>query len=532
MKLKWRLDLNTIVLVLLIVIFSGILYLNFEKTSTIEGARGQSKPWPSRASSSPWLPSSTSWWPSPRTSQSSPTSSQSSPTSSQSSSTSSQSSPTSSQSSPTSSPTSVTAANNALEAIQTDIQDYMGYKATFDAIIQEKGGYDTEIGTVDSLLKEVVDSSSSGINLIDRTVITGRQAVLNTTIVGYNDTIRDIKTKTGLTSTPNTQVSAAIQDKIIGFMKQEAVAKQAKEELSKFTIAMVMPIDSGATITINYNSKLSHAPRYKITTNPSVPTMTAVEDPNPLPATTVVTLGGLLNNKSYTFSVTADYEGGVTRTVSHPTGFMPIGKPSITVVGGTGFVDVKIEPPYYGSSPISYIINKNSEATSTTVTYTAAKVPIRFDNLSNDAPYTFSVVAKYDDNINSPPTTATATPRSSPSGTGEGNDRSVKINITKPDGAAPVSYLISGRQTISQVGRTEREVLASTTSVQFADLENGKEYSFSITAIHLDGSRSSPSAPIIVTPKSPPPPPPPPPPRPPPPPPPPKPAARPWYQFW
>ena len=469
MKLKWRLDLNTLVLVLLIVIFSGILYLNFEKMSTIEGARGQS--------------------------------------------------------SPTSSPTSVIDANNALEAIQKDIQDYMNYKATFDTIIQENGSYDTEIGTVDSLLNEVVGSSSSGINLINRTVLTDQQAVLNTALAGYNDKIRDIKTETGLTSTPNTQVSAAIQDKIIGFMKQEEAAKQVKEELSKFTIATVMPFDSGATITIDYNLNLSLAPSYKITTNPSVPAMTTSLESNTPPATTVLTLGGLVNAQSYTFSVTADYGGGITRTVSHPIGFMPIGKPGITAVGGTGFVDVTIKPPYDGMNPISYIINKNSEATSTTVTYTKAKDPIRFNNLSNDAPYTFSVFATYDGGINSPPVTATATTRFSPSGTGEGNDRSVKINITKPDGAAPVSYLISGRQTISQVERTEREVIASIASVQFADLENGKEYSFSITAIHLDGSRSSPSSVIKVTPKSPPPPPKPPPP--PPPKPPPKPAARP-----
>ena len=446
MKLKWRLDLNTLVLVLLIVIFSGILYVNFEKTDIIEGL-----------------------------------------------------------------PTSLTEAKNAVKAYNKDLVDHNKYKVDFDTAIREKGSYDSETVTVDGVLKDIVGSSSSGINLINRTVVTGRQAVVNASIAVYNDIIRDIKTKTGLSSTPNNQISGAIQAKINDLTKKKGDAELALTNLIKFTVDTVMPIDKGAVITVNYNPVISPANSYKITTNPVVSTMSTSIGANPLPATSVVTIGGLLNNQLYTFSIIADYGDGVKYTVSHPIGFIPRGKPNITVVTGTGVVDVTIVPPSDGLTPTGYTITKNSEATNRMVPVNeAAAGPVRFSNLSNDTPYTFSVIANYGGNNNSSPITTTVTPRFSPSGTGVPGNRNVSINIIKPSGVGPVSYLISGKQTVSQVNVPTQQVPYTTTSVSFAELENGKEYSFYVSSVHSDDSRSSPSSVIKVTPVSPPPRPPPP----------------------
>ena len=425
MKLKWRLDLNTIVLILLIVIFSGILYIHFRKSRFIEGL-----------------------------------------------------------------PSSLQEATTDLTTQQATLDEYKGYKTSFDSAMQNMQSQTKKVSNEDRYIKNVTRQISPSVIIPDLNVMGNQLAGSQTILAGYTTTINDIKIKLGLTSTVNTDVSSAIQKKINNQTYIRDQAKLAIENLIKFSIDETKTIvgERSAIIKIN-SSSLSPPPIYTITSTPLATTISTTSDTNSSPGNTIITINGLTNNISYAFKVTADYGDKITYIVSTKMPIIPRTKPSITAIGGTGYADISIVPSSDSTKPTGYSITKNDEIPRS-VTSTG---PIRFDGLTNNIPCTFMVVANYD-NGKSLPSSIVVIPRDSPTGTGNFANGSAKITIIAPTGVvAPTSYLVSGYKTSTPNSKLPIQSVPYTTlPVSFAGLANNTEYTFSITAKYWDDSISSP----------------------------------------
>ena len=428
MKLKWRLDLNTIIVILLIVIFSGILYIHFRKSRFIEGL-----------------------------------------------------------------PSSLQEATTDLTTQQATLDEYKGYKTSFDSVMQNMQSQTKKVSNEDRYIKNVTRQVSPSVIIPDLNVMGNQLAGSQTILAGYTTTINDIKIKLGLTSTVNTDVSSAIQNKINNQTYIRDQAKLAIENLIKFSIDETKTIvgERSAIVTIN-SSSLSPPPIYTITSTPLATTISTTSDTNSSPGNTIITINGLTNNTSYVFKVTADYGDKITYIVSTKIPIIPRTKPVITVIGGTGYADISIVPSSDSTKPTGYSITKN-DGIPRSVALSESTGPIRFDGLTNNIPCTFMVVANYD-NGKSLPSSIVIIPRDSPTGTGKFANGSAILTIIAPTGVvAPTSYLVSGYKTLISNSKLSIQSVPDTTlPVSFTGLTNNTEYTFSITAKYWDDSISSP----------------------------------------
>ena len=437
MKLNFRLDLNTIVLLLLIVVFSVILYYNVKKHTIIEGV-GE--------------------------------------------------------------PSSIQEANENLKNADTTLAGYIADKKSFDDAFLKLTGQTTvvtnESGYITATAAQIPQNPiTPNLHVMDAQ-LTASRAVES----GYNTTVDTIKAKYNLTGTANIAFSSAIQTMIDSQTSVRNNAKIALDNLIKFTIKEpVASADRSVVITIENSSAIP--PTYTITSIPPVMDMLYTSDANPPTGNVIATVTGLTNNTSYIFKVVADYGSDIKYEVTTTTPVVPRGKPSVTAVGFTGYANITIVPPSDGLVPRDYTIS--SDATVPGLPVTQSTLIKRIDGLTNNTPYTFSVVANYSGGSSLPATT-TVTPRNAPTGTVARGNKSAIVTVIPPTGnttLTPISYLVSGYKSLQSTSTLPMQQFPdSTATATFSGLSNGTQYTFNIIAIYPDESRSSPSLPLTVTP--------------------------------
>ena len=154
MKLKWRLDLNTIVLILLIVIFSGILYIHFRKSRFIEGL-----------------------------------------------------------------PSSLQEATTDLTTQQATLDEYKGYKTSFDSAMQNMQSQTKKVSNEDRYIKNVTRQISPSVIIPDLNVMGNQLAGSQTILAGYTTTINDIKISIARVEEQNKAVKESV-DKLIAEIRR------------------------------------------------------------------------------------------------------------------------------------------------------------------------------------------------------------------------------------------------------------------------------------------------------------------------
>lgn len=437
MKLNFRLDLNTIVLLLLIVVFSVIIYYSIKKYSIFEGIEGEGV-------------------------------------------------------------STLQEANENLTKAQTTLDGYIIDKTKFDEAFSKVEGQATIVNNETGYIRDTLTQISTT-SITPNLHVMGSQLNLSQGVLdGYNNTVNDIKTRLNLTGTINSAVSDAIQAMILAQTGLRDAAKTALDNLIKFTIKEpITAADRSVVITIENSSVVP--PTYTITSNPAIPDLQYTFDANPPPGTAIATVTGLTNNTSYTFKIVAVYSSDIKYEVTSTKPVVPMGKPSVTIVGFTGYADITIVPPSDGLEPVDYTVSSDPAVPGLPVTLKS--LTKRIDGLVNNTTYTISVVANYTGGT-SLPATATVIPRPTPTGTVERGNKSAVVKVTPPPGdVAPVSYLVSGYKSLQPTYTLPfQQFPASNTTASFLGLENGIEYTFNTIAIYSDYSRSSPSPSLKVTP--------------------------------
>ena len=432
MKFNFRLDLNTIVLLLLIVVFSAIIFYNIKKHTIIEGVEGAS---------------------------------------------------------------TLQEAIDKLEEEETTLDRYKLNEKDFTTAKNNLSSQQTKVGSETKNIKDTVYLIDPSIILPNLHIMDAQRAVSQTTLdtyesaidriikeMDYDDSLDNQSILTKITNTVKTQTD--LVDKL----------KSALETSVTFTIdTPIEATDGGAVITIT-NSSIVPPPSYTVKESAGVLQLAATTNTS-TQGKTILTVTGLTNGKSYKFIVKADYAGIKTFESPVTQAVIPRGKPSITAVGSTGGAKITITPPSI-VEPTSYTIKTTSTSTKPVadITLTPPTLTKDIGNLDNNILYTFSVIANYSDNGKSSPATATATPRNSPTGTGAkgvGNGTAT-ITITEPTGSVkPVAYSVYGNvENNTSITAPKKLVSYPETKAEFSELGD-HVYLFYIIAIYSDESTSS-----------------------------------------
>jgi hypothetical protein len=452
MKLNFQLDLNTIVLLLLIVVFSVIIYYNFKKGRIIEG--------------------NTSALDNKKTEYSD---------------------------------------KNAQLALYQRNQTL--YAAAWSTFTTARNTLNSTRAEYNSLVRSVSsNNSSASIMLYPNTndikykmdnftsSMQTKLNELNTIHSEYQDitdfiTINEQSTQTNF-NTNNNKISSKI-------LELKASITNIKSEIIGmigFTIGPIVPGNKQASITIN------QSPDATITTYD----IKAIDSKNNSISREKVTspyiFTDLTNDTPYTFSVTADYgvlsDGTkLTNTTTYATSVTPRTKPSFTLNMRTGSAAVNIAT---STGNPAYTISVTS-STGETATYPVGNntrdksIP----NLINGIKYDFKVLADYGNGKIIESDVISGTPRASPTLSANFDDKTAILTIREPNVAdKPVSYTINPSppdipiNTVSNISNP----------IKFKGLRNGTRYTFSVVGIYIDGSKSSPST-VQVTPRARPPPP-------------------------
>lgn len=437
MKLNFRLDLNTIVLSLLIVVFSVIIYYSIKKYSIFEGMEGEGV-------------------------------------------------------------STLQEASGNLTKAQTTLDGYIIDKTKFDEAFSKVEGQATIVNNETGYIRDTLTQISTT-SITPNLHVMGSQLNLSQGVLdGYNNTVNDIKTRLNLTGTINSAVSDAIKAMIDTQIGLRDAAKNALDNLIKFTIKEpIAAADRSVIITIENSSVVP--PTYTITSNPAIPDLQYTFGANPQPGTAIATVTGLTNNTSYTFKIVAVYNSDIKYEVTSTKPVVPMGKPSVTAVGFTGYADITIMPPSDGLVPVDYTVSSDPAVHG--LPFTQKLLTKRIDGLVNNTTYTISVVANYTGGT-SLPAIATVTPRNFPTGAVAHGNKSAIVTVIPPTGnVAPVSYLVSGYKSLQPTYTLPlQQFPVSNTTASFLGLDNGIEYTFNTIAIYSDYSRSSHSPSLKVTP--------------------------------
>jgi hypothetical protein len=217
-----------------------------------------------------------------------------------------------------------------------------------------------------------------------------------------------------------------------------------------------------------------------------------------------ITVLGLTNGVSYTFTVVAINSVGSSTASAVSNSIIPATIPDAPTIGvatgGNGQATITFTPP---------INNGGSAITSYTVTSSGGHInsagssPITVTGLSNGTTYTFTVTATNafgtsTASVASNAVTPATVPDAPTNVAGSIADSSAYISWSAPaynGGSAITSYTV----TSSPGGLTAN---STTTNVIFTGLTNGVTYTFTVTAINAEGSSVSSGSSAGITPAS------------------------------
>jgi hypothetical protein len=447
MKLNFRLDLNTIVLLLLIVVFSVILYYNFKRDRVIEGMSAFD-----------------------------------------------------------SKKTEYTDINKKINLYKTNQTLYV---ATWSDYNINKGLLTRARADYNPLVSKIAINNSSRIgNLFPNSndvkykiddlirIMDTKISEINTIQSTYQDItdfiIIDLRSTQTNFNSNNTKINNKINE-------LQASMDRVKSEIISmlgFTLGSVIAGDGNATLTINASSD-AIANTYTINAlyaeNKNIQKILPSNFTNPYVFT------DLLNDTPYTFSVTADYgilsDGTkLSNTTTYATAITPRTKPSFTVTMGTGSASVNIIPTI-GNPTYTVMVTPSGGVMTPYPVSTVNNTSI--SGLTNGIKHDFKVTAKYGDDPAIESDVKTGIPRGSPTLSVNESDGAAILTIGEPDGAdKPISYKIN----TNPPAVPENTVSDISNPVRLNGLINEIMYTFIVVAIYNDGTKSSPVT-AQVTPK-------------------------------
>ena len=447
MKLNFRLDLNTIVLLLLIVVFSTILYYNFKRDRIIEGNTETFE-----ANKAEY----------------------------------------------TSKNTTLTLYKNKQKVYSAAWSEYTRQK---DILSKLRGEYQSLVSTINANNSAAIARLFPNTNDIKYKVdeltntFDNKIGELNTI---HSSIYADITNFTAISQTSTQSIfnrnNTKITNKISEIIKSIAALKNTILTSLNFTITSIVAGDGNTTITIGSATDAT-ATRYNI--KAMDPVGKAIDGTQPIVSPYL--FSGLTNNVRYTFRVTADYgklsDGTLlTSVVNFPFSVTPRAKPSFTVTMGTSSATVNIVPTP-GNKMYTISVTSSTGVTKTFPVNATTNTSI--PDLENGALYAFKVIADYGNSTLLESDTKTGTPRAPPTlSITEDNSKAI-LTITAPIATDKhTKYIISA----TPAGVAEKTVLDISSPITFTGLANGTPYTFSVVAVYSDGTKSSPAT-IQVTPK-------------------------------
>jgi hypothetical protein len=282
------------------------------------------------------------------------------------------------------------------------------------------------------------------------------------------------------------------------------------------TIGAATPGNGSATVAFTPPSNSGGVPITSYTVTATDATNSANGGQTATGANSPITVTGLTNGDSYTFSVTATNDVG-TGPPSSPTGaVVPAiapGAPTIgTATAGNASASVSFTPPSSnGGSPIlSYTVIATDSTNSANggQTTTGSTSPITIGGLTNGDSYTFTVTA----------TNAAATgPASAPSNavvplgvpsppptvvaTAGNASASVSFGSPVTDGGSTVTSYTARASDVTNSAHGGQVVNGSGSPLSFTGLTNGDTYTFTVTATNAQGTSlsSAPSNAVVPT---------------------------------
>lgn len=242
-----------------------------------------------------------------------------------------------------------------------------------------------------------------------------------------------------------------------------------------------------ATISFTPGSTGGLAPTYTVTSNPENKTGTG--------SASGITVGGLTNGTSYTFTVVATNAIGTSSASAASAAVVPATTPgtpiSVSAVRGNGQATISFTPGGTGGLPVTYTVTSTPGG----ITASGSASGIVVSGLTNGTLYTFRVVATNGVGSSSESAaTAPITPATIPGAPIITNavigDKQATITFTPPSsngGAAITSYTItSSPGNITTTG--------SSSPITITGITNNTEYTFIVTATNEVGT-SAASAP-------------------------------------
>ena len=446
MKLNFRLDLNTIVLLLLIVVFSTILYYNFKRDRIIE------------VNTETFEYNKAEY---------------------------------------TSKNTTLTLYKNKQKVYSAAWSEYTRQK---DILSKLRGEYQSLVSTINANnsaaiarlfpnTNDVKYKVTEQFGLLDIKI--GELNTIQSIYADINNLESIVRTSTQATFDLN---NTKITNKISEIIKSIAALKNTILTSLNFTITSIVAGDGNTTITIGSATDAT-ATRYNI--KAMDPVGKAIDGTQPIVSPYL--FSGLTNNVRYTFRVTADYgklsDGTLlTSVVNFPFSVTPRAKPSFTVTMGTSSATVNIVPTP-GNKMYTISVTSSTGVTKTFPVNATTNTSI--PDLENGALYAFKVIADYGNSTLLESDTKTGTPRAPPTlSITEDNSKAI-LTITAPIATDKhTKYIISA----TPAGVAEKTVLDISSPITFTGLANGTPYTFSVVAVYSDGTKSSPAT-IQVTPK-------------------------------
>jgi len=268
------------------------------------------------------------------------------------------------------------------------------------------------------------------------------------------------------------------------------------------TITGVTKGNSQATISFTHSASDDPSTSYSATSSQGNKTGTSTNGSS-------ITVTGLTNGTSYTFTVTANNRGGdATSPPSQPVtpATVPLA-PTITGLPttGNGTVSISFTDGANGGSAIDLYTATSSQGNKTG---TSTASPITVTGLTNGTSYTFTVTAHNSEGTSLPSNVSTAvTPMTVPSapiiGTTTEDGGTVTINFTPPnDGGSPIT-VYTATSSSTDVTLPVKTGTSTTSPIKVSGLTYDKPYTFTLIATNSKGI-SLPSNPSpIVTPHRP-----------------------------